>query len=1175
MSENGSTVSINMGQHFPRLDINTLALSAASSQQNVATAAVSDKALLLTIQGYGTTTITVTATDHTGLAITETFQVTIDRTGDINGDGTVSSSDALFVSKVAKGLIIVSPEELKKYDIDKDGSVTNADVLALMTLIASQKNGSNTPPLTDNNYIISMRNINDAPLGLPKDYSVNEDTELNVTASLAADVIDIENDTLSVSSVTQPVNGALTLKNDGSFTYQPNANFNGVDTFTYKVNDGSKESAPILVTINVAAVNDSPTAQDGTLDVTEDTQKNGQLSGSDIDNTELTYHLVTDGSKGNVTINPTTGEFVYTPHSNATGTDSFTYKISDVTGESNTATIAVSIAAINDAPVAAQDQFTTAEDSSLAITGNTGVLNNDTDVENDALSAMLVSGTNHGSFVLNSDGSFKYEPDSNFYGDDTFTYKANDGTSDSEPVTVTIHVTPVNDAPTALDGTLDVTEDTPKNGQLSGNDIDNTELTYHLVNDGSKGNVTINSITGAFVYTPHSNATGMDSFTFKISDGTGESTTTTVSVTIDAVNDAPAATPDQFTTAEDTTLAITGNTGVLNNDSDVENDALSAMLVSGTNHGSFVLNSDGSFKYEPDSNFYGDDTFTYKVNDGMSDSEPVTVTIHVTPVNDAPTAHDGTLDVTEDTPKNGQLSGSDIDNTELTYQLVNDGSKGNVTINSTTGAFVYTPHSNATGTDSFTFKISDGTGESTTATVSVTIDAVNDAPVAAPDQFTTAEDSSLAITGNTGVLNNDSDVENDPLSAMLVSGTNHGSFVLNSDGSFKYEPDSNFNGDDTFTYKVNDGMSDSEPVTVTIHVTPVNDAPTAHDGTLDVTEDTPKNGQLSGSDIDNTELTYHLVNDGSKGNVTINPKTGTFVYTPHSNATGTDSFTFKISDGTGESTTATVSVMIDAVNDAPAVTNTISDQSMAAGTADLSFDLTNVFADVDGDPLVYSVKTSDPAIAAVSMTGASLKLTPGVIGTATVTITAADGNGGVESTSFKVNVTNPNAAPIVAHSIADISTNAGSAPGTVDLSAVFSDADHDTLTYTAVSSDANIATAAISGNSLAVTPAAAGRATITVSATDSHGASATTTFVVTVTASKNVTLTPSLFDRDALTEANLHAATILLTLDGDNFNQSASEVDFKLNNAPAGLKLGPALIMGNEAYLILDYDGRL
>src|SRR5439155_1691528 len=270
-----------------------------------------------------------------------------------------------------------------------------------------------------------------------------------------------------------------------------------------------------------------------------------------------------------------------------------------------------------------------------------GVLANDSDVDGDTLNAVLVSQPTHGTLSLNSNGSFSYVPAANYNGTDSFTYKANDGQADSGIATVTITITAVNDAPVALNDNYTTAEDTTLNVAASGvlandTDVDGDTLSAVLVSQPTHGSLALDG-NGSFSYTPAANYNGTDSVTYKANDAPTETRAPTLHIALPSVNDAPVALNDNYTTAEDTTLNVAAS-GVLANDSDLDGDTLSAMLMSQPTHGSLTLNGNGSFSYTPASNYNGIDSFTYKANDGQTDSGIASVTITITGVNDAPVA---------------------------------------------------------------------------------------------------------------------------------------------------------------------------------------------------------------------------------------------------------------------------------------------------------------------------------------------------------------------------------------------------------------------------------------------------------------------------------------------------------------------------------------------------------
>jgi VCBS repeat-containing protein len=212
---------------------------------------------------------------------------------------------------------------------------------------------------------------------------------------------------------------------------------------------------------------------------------------------------------------------------------------------------------------------------------------------------------------------------------------ANDGELDSNLATVAITVNPVNDAPVAVDDSYSVNEDETlaieAGGPLANDtDIDGDALTAVLVDNPAHGTVAL-AEDGSFQYTPNPDFYGSDSFTYVASDGELESNLATVAITVEPVNDAPVAGDDSYSVREGETLVVEAS-GPLANDTDIDSEALTAVLVDDPDHGAVTLAEDGSFQYTPDPDFHGTDRFTYAAHDGQLDSNPATVIITVTPI---------------------------------------------------------------------------------------------------------------------------------------------------------------------------------------------------------------------------------------------------------------------------------------------------------------------------------------------------------------------------------------------------------------------------------------------------------------------------------------------------------------------------------------------------------------
>ena len=264
--------------------------------------------------------------------------------------------------------------------------------------------------------------------------------------------------------------------------------------------------------------------------------------------------------------------------------------------------------------------------------------------------------------------------------------------------------------------------------------------------------------------------------------------------------------------------------GVLANDDDTDGDTLTAQFVGGALNGTLSLASNGGFSYAPNPGFSGEDAFTYRVRDTFGNlSNTATVTITVTAVNEAPIAEDDAYATDEDTdlvvPAPGVLGNdSDPDGDDLTVTLGTDVTSGTLDLQAD-GSFTYTPDADFFGEDTFIYVANDGGLTSAPATVIISVTAVDDAPVAVDDAYSTSFETALVVIAP-GVLDNDTDPDGDPLTAALDTDGTNGTLVLDEDGSFSYTPDPGFADVDTFTYTASDGLLTSAPATVTITVAP-------------------------------------------------------------------------------------------------------------------------------------------------------------------------------------------------------------------------------------------------------------------------------------------------------------------------------------------------------------------
>ncbi|MFK2904913.1 tandem-95 repeat protein [Dyella ginsengisoli] len=290
---------------------------------------------------------------------------------------------------------------------------------------------------------------------------------------------------------------------------------------------------------------------------------------------------------------------------------------------------------------------------------------------------------------------------------------------------------------------------------------------------------------------------------------------------------------------------------------------------------------------------------------GNTASTTAKLSVTVIPVNDAPVAHDDNVTVrTFKTVVIDVLANdTDVDSTDLTSVLVDGPEHGWLTRNSD-GTFSYTAACGYVGTDSFTYRANDGQLDSQLATVTLTVTA-NHPPAAKDDAITTAEDTPVKIDA----LANDTDADADALEAFVVRGPEHGRLCHNDDGTWTYLADPNWSGTDQFTYRDWDDLDGSNLATVTITVTPVNDAPTARDVRLFVRQDGSVRIDFDDlvHDVDGDALTLSLANP-AHGSLSRNDD-GSYTYLPASGYTGTDTFTYSVSDGQ-LSSTATITLEV-------------------------------------------------------------------------------------------------------------------------------------------------------------------------------------------------------------------------------------------------------------------------
>jgi hypothetical protein len=396
----------------------------------------------------------------------------------------------------------------------------------------------------------------------------------------------------------------------------------------------NEATTPISANIVVADV-DSPQLAGATVAITSNfasgedvlgfTNQNGISGAFNASNGVLTLSGTATVAQYQAALRSVT--FRNTSDNPSTSPRTITFTVRDSGGASDSVSRSVSVASVNDAPVVVNQNRGTPEDTPLAITFTAS------DVDSSSFTFEIVSGPSNG--TLSGSGATRtYTPNLNFVGSDSFTFRASDGTSNSNIATVTITVGGQNDAPVAVNDTASTSEDVPVSIQVLANDTDdeNDPLTVQsvAVTSSTNGTVSISADKKSVLFTPAAEFSGTGIFSYVANDGALDSNAAVVMVQVLAANDAPFALADSYNVSAfaPRTLQVPAP-GVLANDSDAEGDALQAILQTSTSKGELNFKTDGSFSYTPGALFSGTDTFTYVAFDGQAYSTPVTVALSV------------------------------------------------------------------------------------------------------------------------------------------------------------------------------------------------------------------------------------------------------------------------------------------------------------------------------------------------------------------------------------------------------------------------------------------------------------------------------------------------------------------------------------------------------------------
>lgn len=712
--------------------------------------------------------------------------------------------------------------------------------------------------------------------------------------------------------ITPPLFGTVQRVSDTVLTYTSGPSFSGNDRFEYAVVDAQGETTQAWVTVQLPGDNQPPVPVEDTVPVaigktvtinplTNDTDP-------DQDPLELTARGLTREPLHGIARRISKTSITYEPVPDFTGTDSFTYEITD--GRGGVAEAAVNLIVTNGSvPPVAHDDTVTAESGWTVMVD---VLANDADPDGGALRIVSSVPPSRGTLLWTSDREAIYQSDRGFSGSDSFRYTISDehGLVDEAVVSVTVTIT--NHPPIANNDVAETKTRTPVliGVLVNDGDIDNQKLKVVGVTQPARGTTTING-SQSVTYTPAATFAGTDTFTYTVTDG---KVPVKATVTVTVVNSPPNPRSEILAAREDQATPFYAGINLLNNDTDPDGDELKVTSYEQPLNGTFQIAADLSMvAYTPKPNWSGMDTFHYTVSDPFGESVRLMSQISVSAVNDAPVAGNDSFTMYNNqalTLTQAQVVANDTDLEGHTITVYSVGTPSNGTAQKLAdGSIRYEPYGSFVGTDTFTYRIEDsGGGAYGDGVISVTV-ASDTKPVAGY----TFSCNYLVCSFNASTSSDDRGITSYQWTmgdGRAASGTTF-SHTYTGAGSY------------TVRLTVYDVLGQTGAVSKTVTVIAANTPPYAMNDSFSAPEDQATGfygSNLLANDSDaegNTPLRITAVTLPTKGTLTYAPDFSTFTYKGNTNWFGSDSFTYTVADSLGATSQGTVQLTVNSVNDAP------------------------------------------------------------------------------------------------------------------------------------------------------------------------------------------------------------------------------------------------------------------
>ncbi|PRY97821.1 gliding motility-associated-like protein [Marinilabilia salmonicolor] len=922
-------------------------------------------------------------------------------------------------------------------------NTTNWDIPATVTLTGvddEEQDGDETFNIStsyddilteDENYKIEISDVSvtntDDFTPRPQDDAATTDQETPVNIDILANDAGLEYGA-TVAIVSQPEHGEATVNPDNTITFTPDRMYHGAFSLEYEITNSINQSATAMVSINVTHINVTPVANDDSRGTSINTPVEVDVLMNDENLFDGPINItIADASATNGTVSVSSNSSIaFSPDQDFTGITTFSYRITDNEGDSDEANVTIHVREENHQPVANDDELITYTNTPA----NIDVLSNDSGLEDGLQNFSIFAQPANGTISINSNRTLHYVPDADFTGNDLLIYQIEDVDGDYALGVVNIQVLETPDAtPVANDVAVATEFETPVTIDILFNDtgLEDGVAGITISPQPVNGTALINA-DFTITYTPDAGFSGTETFGYQVCDQDGDCASANITVTVKAENvenHLPIATDDQATTYLNTPVTI----DVLSNDTGLEDGMGNIAIPTSPASGSVQVNADHTVTFTPGYFFVGDISFSYIVADANGDWDMALVTVSVTEdENIVPVATDDAATVEENSSVNIDVLGNDtgLNDTPVSVGVSQQPTNGTVVVESD-NTVTYTPDSEFFGNDSFNYTVTDANGDADDATVLLTItQAASGIPVATDDEASTTENTAVSIN----VLSNDTGLEDAPVVVTISTNPTNGTVVVESDNTITYTPDNEFFGNDSFNYTVTDANGDADQANVAVTVTEdTNNVPVATDDEASTTENTAVSINVLSNDtgLEDAPVVVTISTNPTSGSVVVESD-NTVTYTPNDAFSGSDSFTYTVTDANGDADQADVAVTVtEDTNNVPVATD---DEASTTENTAVSINVLSNDTGLADAPIVVTISTNPTSGSVVVESDNTVTYTPNdaFSGSDSFSYTVTDANGDADQANVAVTISedsneDPNVVPIAADDYAETNIN--------------------------------------------------------------------------------------------------------------------------------------------------------